>query len=118
MVVVNLRDGSTLSFDPTDTRQREALAASLATRDISGVALLHAGRQYVLPRPRQFRGLVTYGCEVLRNGRPEPIGERIWVQVEDVRASVSLTYAGSVVRTDLARCGRMQYNSTRRPHSG
>jgi hypothetical protein len=116
MVIANTADGKTTRFDLAQEDAYAALQELLETGQVTALSILHEGTQHSLPRPRRFRKRPVYGAEQLRNGSREVLGERIFAQAEDVRVSISTTFASRLVRTDLVRLGAMQYNASARRH--
>ena len=116
MVIANTADGKTSHFDLSSDARYDALQALLETGQVTALSILHEGVQHTLPRPKRFRKRSVYGAEQLRNGSPAVLGERIFAQADDVRVSVTITYASMLVRTDLVRLGVMKYNSAARRH--
>lgn len=117
MVIANTAAGCTHRFDLADDAQADALASLLRTGGVTALAILHRGSQTVLPLPKRFgRQRLVFGAEVLRNGtrapdgQPAAIGERIWCQAGDVRVSLVSTLTGALVRCDVVRTGRQQFN--------
>lgn len=82
--------------------------------EVTALSLQAEGHTTALPTPKQFKRRPEFGVELLTNGTPEPIGERIFVQAESVRASLTLTFKSKLVRCDLVKTGRMLYNPSRR----
>jgi hypothetical protein len=120
MVIANTAEGYTHQFDLTDDAQADALAALLRTGTITALAILHRGNQTALPLPKRFgRRQLAFGAEVLRNGtrgpdgQPAALGERVWVQAGEVRVSLLSTFTGALVRCDVVRIGRHQFDPRR-----
>jgi len=116
MVIANTADGKTTRFDLASDSAYAALQALLESGKVTALSILHGGTQHSLPRPKRFRKRPVYGAEQLRNGTDSVLGERIFAQAEDVRVSVTATFASRLVRTDLVKIGVMKYNSAARRH--
>lgn len=110
MIVASLSDGSTEVLDPTLQDEVFRLAQLVESDRVTALSLLVGGFQSSIPLPKKFRRRSTYGFEVLRDGSGEVIGEKIFVQADDVRLGLSMTYRSKRVRCDLERTGRMLYN--------
>jgi len=109
VVLVNTTQGLTHTFDPSAPSDLATLSSLLAGGQATAVSLLHDGVRHVLPGPRGFRRHF-FGAEVLRDKGGALVGERVFVRAGDIRVSVSLTYKGGLVRTDVARIGALKYN--------
>jgi hypothetical protein len=115
MVIANASDGSTAAFDLTNATQLAALQALISSGLITALSLHSGGSQISLTLPKRFRrARVAFGAELLRNGDARPIAERIYVQADDVRVTLTLSLKSRLIRCDLARTGRMLYNPVRR----
>lgn len=109
--------GHTHQFDLTDSSQLEALSTLLRSGAVTALAILHRGVQTALPLPKRFGNRsVKFGADALRNGTrtsegtQAAIGERIWCQAGEVRVSLSATFTGALVRCDVLRIGRQQFD--------
>lgn len=115
MVIANTARGLTSSFDLTQAESFAALCDLLASGQVTALSILRDGTQHTLTSPRGMRGHV-FGAEPVLNGGGAVVGERVFLQAGDVRVTLSATFGGNVVRTDLVRTGVMRYHprSTRR----
>jgi len=117
MVVANTTRGLTHSFDLADPPGLSALLDLVSTGQVTALSILRDGVQHTLTAPRGFRH-PAFGAEPLTNGGGSVVGERVFVQAGDVRLSLTSTFTGNVVRTDLVRTGVMRYNPQDKPRSG
>jgi len=113
MVIANTTAGSTHTFDLTAEADHQALLSLITSGKVTALALLQDGVQHALPLPKRFHKRPTFGAEVLRNGTEKPLGERIYVQVEDVRVALTSTFRTKLVRCDLVKIGYMRYDAGR-----
>lgn len=125
MVIANTAQGHTHRFDLTVELQLNALAVLIQTGTVTALALHHRGNQTALPLPKRFGNRpISFGAEVLRNGTRTPdgtqaaIGERIWCQAGEVRVSLVATFTGALVRCDVVRIGRQQFDPGSRDYPG
>lgn len=118
MIIANTAKGTTHRFDLTETGQLEALEALIYSGQVTALSILHRGTQHALPLPKRFgkHGRPIFGAELLRNGvrmpdgSPAAVGERISCQVGEIRVSLTSTFTGALVRCDVVRIGRQQYD--------
>jgi hypothetical protein len=109
MVVANTTRGVTHTFDLTNPSSLADLLDLTLSGQITALSILRAGVQHTLTMPCGFRN-PTFGAEAVVNGGRGVIGERVFVQAGDTRLSLTATFNGNVVRTDLVRTGVMRYN--------
>jgi len=121
MIIANTAEGKTQRFDLTDDHQLEELTELIHLGHVTALSILHRGVQHSLPLPKRFGNRrPAYGVEVLRNGTRMPdgsqdaVGERVYCQVGDIRVSLSSTFTGALVRCDVVRMGRQQFDPRRR----
>ena len=116
MISANLSDGTTQHFDLAQPGRLDALLELTTSGVVSGLSIHFDSHTHSLPRPKRFISAPVYGAEILTDRKPphEQIGESIFVQVDKVRSTISLTYATKHVRHDLELTGRMRYNSQSR----
>ncbi len=115
MLLVNLKSGSTLSFDPENPADRHAWDALRRERqdEITGLTLQIGGIHYVLPKPkaRFERVFCDAGPVEHRDGSGRVVADRIALHADDLTATV-LAYRGNrppMVRFNLERLGRPVY---------
>ena len=109
MVLINLADGSTQTVDVSAVLGLSLASSLLASGKVTGLVLRQDGTQHALTMPRRFRSSVVYFVEQIRDQAGVVIGERIAVQADDVRLSLTATYASRMIRTDLVKTGSMRY---------
>lgn len=114
MVVANTRSGATFHFDLRDPDQLASLHTLLSQGTVTALSLQGEGHTTALPCPKRFKRRPEFGVELLTNGSNEPIGERIFVQADDTRVNLTLTFSSKLVRCDLVKTGRMLYNPSGR----
>lgn len=112
MVVANTARGLTSSFDLTQPASFTALCDLLASGQVTALSILRDGTQHTLTSPRGVRSHI-FGAEPIVNGGGVVVGERVFLQAGEVRVTLSATFNGNVVRTDLVRTGTMKYNASR-----
>ena len=114
MVVANTTSGATHSFDLRDPSSMRDLISLIQSNQVTALAILNDGAQQVLPMPKRFRGTPSFGVELVSNGKQEPIAERVYAHVGDIRVSLTRTYKSKLVRCDLVRMGFQRYSPTAR----
>lgn len=117
MIIANTAKGQTHHFDLTDDAQLNALIVLLQLGTVTALSILHHGNQTVLPTPKRFgTRSIKFGAEVLCNGIlmaegvQKAIGEKIWCQAGEIRVSLVSTFTGDLVRCDIVRIGRQQFD--------
>jgi hypothetical protein len=115
MLQVHLADGRTLKFDLQDEAQaREWLRQSSDfsfQAEVTGLTLRKNGFQYSVPRPQGF-GRIWYFAEFLENDPTRRFkgGERVSVQIDDVRLVTMSHNEQRAVRVSLSKTGHQCYN--------
>lgn len=108
---VNLRDGSTLSFDLETPEGRESWRdlRLLQCDQITGLSLISCGVHYAIPIPQKFNSVI-YDAEVVqhRDGSGRVVGDVIRLFVDDVCVQL-LVYRGS------SKMARLSVDKTGRP---
>ncbi len=110
MVIANTARGLTYSFDLTCPEDFNALQALLDANQITALTLVREGTRYALPTPQRFRRLI-FGAELIATKAEGVIGERIFVQADNVRVSLSVLFHSDLIRADLVNTGTLRYNS-------
>jgi len=110
MIIVNIASGETIRFDISDPDDDTRLSDLAKTGQITAISIHHNGQQHTLTNPKRFRSRCLFGAELLHDNGGDLVGVRIFVQAEAIRASLAVLYDSCVVRYDLAKTGRMQYN--------
>ncbi len=114
MVVANTTSGATHSFDLRDPSSLRDLLTLIQSKQVTALAILNDGSQQVLPMPKRFKGKPAFGAELVTNGTKEPVAERIYAHVGEVRVSLTRTYKSKLVRCDLVRMGFQRYTPMHR----
>ena len=109
MILVNLADGSTRSVDLSVDGGLRSAVALLASGKVTALVLRTNGAQHALVMPRHFRSRPVYRIEPILDGTGAVIGEYIAAQADDVRVSLTSTFASHMVRCDLVKTGAMRY---------
>ena len=113
MVLANVLDGSTCKFDLTSQSDADKLGLLLTSGKVTALSILCDNQTLVLTRPTRFHNEPILGAELLRDRAGQPVGESIYAQAGDVRASITKTFQSRLARYDLVRTGTMQYNAGR-----
>lgn len=111
MLIANLRDGQTVSFNLCD---EEGLSNWEAFKrhtngQITGLAISHNKYLHTFPKPIQ--NVADFGADTLRaKGSDKITAERIWVHVDKVRVTLTV-YKGKtpVTRIDVKKMGEIRY---------
>lgn len=109
MILANRIDGTTLKCDLANGADRTELFSSIRAGKVTALSILSNGSRYSLPSPTKFSRPLVFSADLLSSG-DKVFGERISVQADNVRVSVSLLYSDASIRVDLVKTGRMQYN--------
>lgn len=112
MVLANLSDGATCRFDLTDRSQVRDLNSILKSGSVKALSLLFNTVQTVLPTPRHCKSALVFGAQLVSDKKGDPIGEKIFVQADNTRVSLTATFKSKLVRCDVTRIGRMKYDPT------
>jgi hypothetical protein len=107
VVLANVKDGSTCTFDLTEPDDQQALADLIRDELITGLSLHSNGHTASLPAPRRFKRPL-FGFDLLSNGKAQ--AERIFAQADGVRVSLTRTLTSKHIRCDLVRTGALRYN--------
>jgi hypothetical protein len=110
MILANTVDGLTLSFDLRDAIALSEIRSLLRTGRVTALTVSCHHTQQVLTVPKRFRAKPVFGVELVSNGDNSPIAERVYVQVDDIRVTLTRTFASKLIRCDLSRIGRMRYD--------
>lgn len=113
MVIANISNGSSGSFDITNSTEFCKLRDLIFTGQVTALSLLHDGIRCCLPLPKKFRKKPLYGIELITDKNHGVIGEKIFSQADDIRVNLTLTFNSRFIRCDLVRIGSMRYNPTR-----
>ena len=112
MLLVNLSNGDTVSFDFDQEGERDRWneLRRVSSDLITGLALKLGGVQYAIPLPRERfkRVLCDAGPVEHRNGQGKIVGDRLVVFADDIAATV-LAYRNDrpkMVRFSIERLGR------------
>jgi len=108
MIIANTRGGQSLSCDLA--ADRSELDSLLASDQITALSITHNGVRHSLPRPKRFGCPVVFGAELMTASSGEVVGETVFAHVGEARVTLSVSYNGKVVRSDLVRLGRIRYN--------
>jgi len=115
---VNLRDGSTLTFDLSteagrkDWQRRQGDPHFQA--EITGAGILHDGVLHAMPVPSRFRS-TQWEAEPIwkKNGSgPQIVADRLTCYADATRLSITVHHGSRprVVRFSAARVGRLRYS--------
>lgn len=112
-MLVNLSDGSTVSFDLQKQTDLDAWETLRQDRmgDITGLSVARDGVLHSLPfRRKRFRRFLC-DAELVRKANGRIVGERLVVHADDITATVLVYWSGHppMVRYDLERTGRPVY---------
>jgi len=118
---VNLKDGTTVSFDlkdPVDHERWKQMAASNSFQnEMTGVGIIFNSHWYTLPLPKRFRQ-ISFQAELVENSKKDAppdrrwVGERVKVYVDDVLVSLLVYYGNRprMSRIDVVKVGKRRYN--------
>lgn len=111
---VNLRDGTTRSFELLDEREESAWgklqADSHFQRTISGLALArNGGAQHFLPVPRAFSRLL-FQAHLERGRDGAPVALCASCTADDVKVSLMLYLETGSTRVDIRQVGRIVHS--------
>lgn len=107
MIIANVSDGTTRTFDLADGEHRKQLSDLIRADVVTGLSIHHDGSLSSLPAPKRFLQRPVFGYELLGN---EPVAERIYCQADGVRVTLTRSFNSRHVRCDLVRTGRLRYN--------
>lgn len=108
MIIANVSDGTTHTFDLADGEHRKLLTELIRSDAVTGLSIHHDGSLNSLPAPKRFQQRPLFGFELL--GGDAPVAERIYCQADGVRVTLTRSFNSRHVRCDLVRTGRMRYN--------
>lgn len=114
MIFANLKNGSTSSFDIFSQNDFDQLSELLSTGNITALSLHHNKIHHILPLPKRFKTKPIFGFDCIFDLSHKPVGELIFVQADNVRVNLTLTYKNSLIRCDLVKTGLMRYNHRER----
>ena len=117
MIKVNTKDGSTLSFDMCDDKERKSVTGLLKERlfrdSVTGLSSLHNTFWHALLRPKRFRNVQYFVEQEIdrRNGDEVVKGEKIICQADDVQLSILIYYNArpKMARIELKKVGKQRF---------
>lgn len=114
MLLLTLRDGTSLSLDLGEPGDRAAWAARSSDptfpATVTSISLVVGGQRADLPVPRRFRAL-AFEAGVERDPEGRPVAERVAALADDVVLSLTAYVNGRSgrFRVDLDRRGRARF---------
>ena len=96
MIMVNFRDGTTLSFDLEDEDEFKQWEEWVEVEDfqskVTGIGIIYNKRFYALSRPKNFRRARVGACLIYveRGGVRSLKAEKLWCVVDDIEISVQV----------------------------
>ena len=121
MLKVNLRDGSTASFNLKDEEDRKQWSELSLTEDfqrcITALGIIHNSQWYTLPIPKKFRR-ISFEAELVENSKRDVppdrkyVGERLKCYADDVLISLLVYYGNRprMSRVDVIKLGKRRFN--------
>lgn len=114
MIILNMRDGSTVKFNIEKDEQRDKFNAIGSNPNevkfISGLWINADKQKVTLPFPQKFRRVYFY-CDIMRNRKDGSIsGDQVVVQADDIRLLVtSYRSHDRMTRIDLRKTGKQVF---------
>ena len=114
MIILNMKDGSTVKFNTEEDEQREQFNKlgydPHKVKFISGLWVIVDKQRVTLPFPQKFRRVYFY-CDIMRNKRDGVIsGDQVVVQADDIRLLVtSYRSHDRMTRIDLRKTGKQVF---------
>jgi len=126
MLLVNLIDGHTHRIDLANPSNALFLQTEITHNRVTGITLqtspsppYTSPKNFYLIQPKKFKPPITFGAElVLHKITGEVVGERVWVQAENVRSSMALFHEKQCIRCDLVKIDKISYNQKKEQGDG
>lgn len=118
MIKVNLKNGSTLSYDLTEPDQKAKWLSDSENVDyqeqITAIGIIFNSQWFALPIPKRFRQ-INFEANLVESKKktgPKFTGERIKCYADDVLISVQVYWGHKpkMSRVDVVRIGRRRFN--------